>query len=584
MLSTLRTLLPYLLHHRWRYAAGVASLAMRVLFAAAVPFALKFAIDALAARGSTPLLLRYAGLLLGLAGAKAVFQYLTRRILIGASRDVEFELRNDLTARLLQMPLRFFGSYSTGDLMSRAVNDLNAVRMMLGPGVMFLIETAMTFAVALTIMSGVDWQLTALVFVPAPLVTLTVSYYGRRTHDRFQKVQERVSELTTAVEENLTAVRTIRAYARGNSEMRRFGERNDRLLSENMALIAIWRSMYPQLELLIGSTYAIVLGFGGWRTIQGVMTLGDFVMFMTYMAMLTWPMIGMGWVINLVERGGASLGRINEVLHHPVAIADGPRTDYSIEGLRGDIELRNVTVQYPSSNSPALDDVSIEIPAGHTIAIAGAVGSGKSTLLRLIARLVDPSSGTVLVDGADQQTIPLAVLRGSIGCVPQDSVLFHRSIRENLLFGRPQAADWEIEEACGVAQVWDDILALPEGLDTLVGERGVTLSGGQRQRLALARALLRDPRILILDDALSHVDAATEAQILARLRTYMRNRTALIVSHRTAAAETADFVLALDHGRVVERGAHDDLVALGGRYAAIYRRQALEEELVRDEA
>ncbi|MEZ5393616.1 MAG: ABC transporter ATP-binding protein [Bryobacterales bacterium] len=583
MLSTLRTLLPYLLHHRWRYAGGAASLAVRTLFAAAIPFALKFAVDALAARATTPLLMRYAAVLFGLAAAKGVFQYLTRRILIGASRDIEFELRNDLAGRLLDMPLRFYSTFSTGDLMSRSVNDLNAVRMMLGPGLMFLLETALTFAAALTVMSATDWQLTALVFLTAPLVTLTVSHYGRRTHDRFQKVQERVAELTSAIEEHLTAVRMVRVYARGDSELRRFGARNDRLLKENLALIDIWQRMYPRIELLVGSTYAVVLGFGGWRVIQGVMTLGDFVMFMTYMAMLTWPMISLGWVINLVERGGASLGRINEVLHHPVAIADGPLTNAGIDSLRGDLELRDVTVHYPSAAAPALENVSVEIPAGSAVAIVGTVGSGKSTFLRLIARLVDPSSGVVLVDGVDLRSAPLAVLRGSIGSVPQDSVLFHQTVRDNLLLGNPAATDWEIEEACSVAQVWEDIQALPQGLDTLVGERGVTLSGGQRQRLALARALLRDPRILILDDALSHVDAATEAQILDRLRTYMRNRTALIVSHRPAAAEAADFVLTLDHGRIVERGAHRELLALGGRYATIYRRRSLEEELLHDE-
>ncbi|MCB1020294.1 MAG: ABC transporter ATP-binding protein, partial [Acidobacteria bacterium] len=282
MLSTLRTLLPYLLHHRWRYAAGAASLAVRTLFAAAIPFGLKFAVDALAARATTPLLVRYAMILLGLAAAKGVFQYLTRLTLIGASRDIEFELRNDLAGRLLEMPLRFYSAYSTGDLMSRTVNDLNAVRMMLGPGLMFLLETALTFAAALTVMSATDWQLTALVFLAAPLVTLTVSHYGRRTHDRFQKVQERVAELTSAIGENLTAVRMVRVYQRGDSELRRFGERNDQLLEENMALIDIWQRMYPRIELLVGSTYAVVLGFGGWRVIQGVMTLGDFVMFMTY--------------------------------------------------------------------------------------------------------------------------------------------------------------------------------------------------------------------------------------------------------------------------------------------------------------
>lgn len=583
MLSTLRTLLPYLLHYRWRYAAGIASVVARTLFSASIPFALKYAVDALAARATTGLLLRYAAILLGLSVTKSLFQYATRRILIGTSRDIEYEIRNDFTARLLEMPLRFFHSFSTGDLMSRAVNDLNAVRMMLGPAVMFFLETSLTFAAVITVMSVTDWQLTALVFLPVPLVTLTVNYFGRKTHDRFEQVQASVSDLTTAVEENLTAVRTIRAYARGDSEQRRFQVRNDRLLDENMQLIGIWRRMYPQMEALIGLTFVIVLGFGGWRTMQGAMSVGAFVMFTSYMSMLTWPMISLGWVINLMERGSASLGRLKEVLEHPVAISDGPGTDYAISGLRGDLELRNVSVLYSGASTPSLADVSLEIPAGTTVAIVGAVGSGKTTFLRLVARLVDPSEGSVWIDGIEQRAIPLAVLRGSIGCVPQDSVLFHRSIRENLLLGRPDAADWEIEEACGVAQVWDEIQSFPQGLDTPVGERGVTLSGGQRQRLALARALLRDPRIMILDDALSHVDASTEAQILDRLRVYMRNRTALIVSHRPAAAEMADTVITLDHGRIVESGSHRELLALGGRYAAIYQRQAIEQELVRDD-
>ncbi len=582
MLSTLRTLLPYLLHYRWQYAAGFAALTARVAFAASVPFTLKFVIDALAARATTGLLMRYAGLLLALAFGRAVFQYATRRILMGVSRDIEYELRNDFAGRLLEMPLRFFGSFSTGDLMSRAVNDLNAVRMMLGQGLMFALETSLMFVAILGVMSTVDWQLTALVFLPVPLVTLTVSHYGRKTHERFLEVQQGMASLTTAVEESLTAARTIRAYARGDSELRRFGARNDRLFDRNMALIKVWQRMYPQIELLTGLTYAIVLGFGGWRAIEGELTVGDFVMFMTYMGILSWPMISVGWVINLAERASASLSRINEVLLHPVAIADGERTDYAIAGIRGDLEVRNVSVLYPGAAEPALADVSAEIPAGTTVAVVGAVGSGKTTLLRLVARLLDPTTGTVLVDGLEQRTIPLGLLRGSIGCVPQDSALFHRSVRENLLLGKPDAADWEIEEACGVAHVWDEILALPQGLDTPIGERGVTLSGGQRQRLALARALLRDPRILILDDALSHVDAATEAQILDRLRVYMRNRTALIVSHRPAAAEMADQVLTLEGGRIVERGSHQQLLGMGGRYAQIYRRQTLEEELTRD--
>ncbi len=582
MLSTLGTLVPYVIRYRWRYLAGFSSLAIKGLLAALVPILLKVAVDRLSDGGGVREVAWVAAGLAAIALAKAVFQFWMRWILIGISRDIEYDLRNDLTARLLRLPQRFYRSYRTGDLMSRAVNDLAAVRLLLGPGLMYSADVVLTFAVVLTVMAATDWRLTCLVFLPIPLVSLTVSYFGRKTHDRFQKAQEKLSELTALTQENLSNMRIVRAYAQNAAEVDRFAHLNGAYRDENLRLVALWRRFYPQLELLIGLTYVAVLGFGGIQVIDGRITVGSFVMFMSYMAILTWPMIGFGWVVNLVQRGTASLERLNEVLSYPTTIEDGPETDASLQSVRGDLRLRQVSLVYPGAERPTLDGVDLDAPAGRTIAIVGAVGAGKTTLLNVVPRLLEPTAGDVLIDGTPITRFPLDTLRGAIGYVPQESFLFSRSIRDNLLLGAPGAEDWQLEEAAAIASVWDDIQSFPAGLDTLVGERGVTLSGGQKQRVCLARALLRDPRILILDDALSSVDAVTEAAILENLSRFMRNRTTLIVSHRVSAAQFADSVGVLHAGRIAEFGSHAELLDLNGRYAELYRRQQLEEELVGD--
>ena len=579
MLSQLRTLFPYLIRYRWRYAAGFTALIFKILLAAAVPLVLRFAVDSLTASVTIELLWRWAALLLGLALVKGVFQYWMRLLLIGISRDIEYDLRNDLLEHLLRMSRKFFHSYRTGDLMSRATNDMNAVRLMIGAGIMHTVDVVLTFVVALAVMSSTDWKLTCLVFLPIPLVSFTVSYFGGRIHDRFQKVQEKFSDISALVQESLNSVRIVRAYAREHTEIDRFAGLNREYVGENLKLIRLWGKFYPLLEFLVGSTYVIVLWYGGRRVLEGDLTLGSFVMFMTYMAMLTWPMIGFGWVVNVVQRGTASLERMNELLKQVPDIADSPNTDSSFSGMRGDLEFRGVTFRYPGSERAALEDINLEIRAGESVAIVGPTGCGKTTLVDLVPRLIDPSEGTVLIDGVDARSIPLKVLRGAVGMAPQETFLFSETVRENIAFGRPEAEDWRVEEAARIADLDKDVTEFAKGYETFVGERGITLSGGQKQRTAIARAVLRDPRILILDDVLSSVDTVTEERILSQLRVVMRNRTTLLISHRTSTAQYADRIVVLVAGRIAESGTHEELLLKQGHYYELYQKQLIEQEL-----
>jgi ATP-binding cassette subfamily B protein len=581
MLSTLQTLFPYLLRYRWRYAAGLSALTLKNIAAAAIPLLLRWVIDETTAGAGLAILMQLAGLLLAVALAKAFFQYWMRWILIGISRDVEYDLRSDLFGHLVSLPQRFYQAYRTGDLMSRATNDMNAVRTMLGPGIMYSADVLLTFAVVLAVMSSTDWRLTCLVFIPVPLVSFTVSYFGRQTHERFRKVQERFSDLSSLAQESLSNIRIVRAYAHADAEVERFRETNQEYVAESLKLIGVWTRFYPIMEFLIGLTYIIVMWYGGREVIAGRISLGSFVMFMTYMGILTWPMIGFGWVVNVVQRGTASLARLNELLAQWPEIADHEGTDHSISEIRGDLELRNATVFYPGWETPALDDVSLYVPAGQTLAIVGPTGSGKTTLVNLIPRLLDPQRGSVLIDGVDVRRIPLAVLRRSVGLVPQETFLFSRSVAENIAFGSPQAEGWQIVEASQIAQLSREIDSFSNGYDTLIGERGITLSGGQKQRTAIARAVLRDPRILILDDAMASVDTETEENILEQLRIVMRNRTSLIISHRVSTAQHADRIVVLINGRIAESGRHEELLRQRGHYYELYQKQLLEEELER---
>lgn len=579
MLSALRTLVPYLIRYRWRLAAGSCALVAKSLLTIGIPIAIKLSIDELNADFQMARLAQWVGLLVGIALVKAAFQYWMRWVLIRISRDIEFDLRKDLFSRLLLFSQQFYSSYRTGDLMSRATNDMEAVRLLLGPGIMYSAEFFFVFAGVLTVMSLTDWRLTLLVFIPIPAISLTVSYFGKRIHDRFQRVQEGYADMSSTVQEHLTNVRIVRAFAKQRIGMEQFRKQNEAFVGENVQLIKLWGRFYPLLEVLIGLTYVIVLWHGGRQVLDGSMTLGSFVMFMSFMTVLTWPLIGFGWVVNLVQRGTASLGRLNEILRQHPDVADPAGERGEFVDIRGDIEFQDVTYTYPSSSQPAVEDITLRVPAGQTVAILGPTGSGKTTIAQLVARLFDPQKGRVVIDGMDARGLPLRSLRHAIGFVPQDTFLFGRSIRDNIAFGALGSEDWEIAEAAEVAQIAAEVDSFPDRYETVLGEKGINLSGGQKQRVSIARALLANPRILILDDASSSVDAETEEQILRNLETVMRNRTTLLITHRVSAARLAGRVIVLDKGKIVEEGLHEDLLNARGRYYELSQKQQLEEEL-----
>ena len=580
MLATLRTLAPYLLRYRWRYATGLTALFFRGALATALPYLIGRAIDELAS-GQTGNAQRLAILLLAVAAGKGVAQYAMRWILITISRDIEYDLRNDLTAHLVRLDRGFYARYRTGDLMARATNDLAQVRSLLGPGLMYTAEIGVVFVAVLSVMAWTDWGLTLLVFAPMPLVSLAAGYFGRRTHSQFRAVQQRFSGISTHVQEYLAGLRMLRAYNQARHEARRFDETNEAYMEASLGLVRIWRKFYPTLEFLVGFTGIAVLGFGGWRVLQGEITVGTFTMFLYFLAMLAWPLIGMGVVVNITQRGVASLGRLSEILKYQPCVADGPGEPRAHFHLRGSIEWRDITVRYPGASEPALRDVNLRVRAGQSLALIGPVGSGKSTLTNLVPRLLDATEGSVLVDGVDVHQLPLDTLRGAIGHVPQETFLFSRTIADNIRFGRPAASSAEIREAAEAAILDTNADSFPHGLETLVGERGITLSGGQKQRVAIARALLKNPSILVLDDATSSVDAQTEHALWSRLQQTMRNRTILIVTHRVSSARLADRIAVLDGGCVVDLGTHEELVQRSGLYARMHNRQQIEEELAR---
>ena len=580
MLATLRTLVPYLLRYRWRYAGGLTALLFRGVLAAGVPLLIGHAVDQLAA-GQQEAAVNAVWLLLGVAACKGIAQYAMRWILITISRDIEYDLRNDLSAHMVTLDRTFYERYRTGDLMARATNDLAQVRSLLGPGLMYTAEIGVVIAAVLSIMAWTDWLLTLVIVAPMPLISLVVGYFGRRTHEQFQSVQRRFSGISVRVQEHLAGLRMLRAYNQGPAEVGRFASANADYLEASLGLIRIWRSFYPLLELLVGLTGIGLLGFGSWRVLQGEMTVGTFTMFIYFLAMLTWPMIGMGVVVNITQRGVASLGRLNELLHYRPRIADAADASPSDGHVGGSIDWRAVSVQYPTASGYAVRDVSLSVPEGESLAIIGPVGSGKSTLASLVARLYDPTQGETLIAGVDVRRLPLEALRKRIGYVPQETFLFSRTIADNIRLGRPDASPDEVREAARISLLGTDEDNFPDGLETLVGERGITLSGGQKQRVALARALVTDPSVVVLDDATSSLDAETEHELLERMRQATRKRTLLIVTHRVSSARLADRIAVMDAGQVVDTGSHEELLARGGLYARIHERQRIEEELAK---
>ena len=585
-----RRLWPYLARYRRAFAIGILCVAAATGIQQLSPWVLKHAVDDLAAGVTRGKLAYYALLLLGLAIVGGLFRYLMRRIVIGISRDIEYDLRNDFFRHLERFPLSFYQANRTGDLMSRATNDLNAVRMMIGPSVMYSASTILTFVIAISMMLTIDPWLTLVALVPLPFVSISVKVFGSAIHRRFETIQAQLSDISAVVQEALSGVRVVRAYGQEAAELERFRRANEEYVRRNRGLIRLQGLFYPSMTFFLGIGALLVLWQGSREVIQGRITIGGLVAFNAYLVMLAWPMIAFGWVTNMIQRGLASWKRMLQVMDQQPSIAD-PGSDGADPGgysrrtaaIAGRIEFRNVTFAYDGRR--VLDGISAVIEPGQTVALVGATGSGKSTLISLLPRLHDPEPGTVFIDGTDVRDIPFSVLRRAIGFVPQEPFLFSDTLGDNVAFSPVIASlpredrDRAVQEAAAVSRLDKDVADFPHAYATTVGERGITLSGGQKQRTALARAVALDPRILILDDALSAVDTYTEEEILSRLRGVMKRRTSIIVSHRISTVREADQILVLESGRIAERGTHDSLVSAGGLYAELYRQQLLEEEL-----
>jgi ATP-binding cassette subfamily B protein len=579
--KSLRPLYPYL--KKYRRGFLISTLCVLLLNGIAVQFpqVIKTALDYLQNGGrSINRLGFYALLLVLIAGTKGIFQYLTRWIVIGISRDIEFDLRNDLFQHLEQLSYPYYQRTRTGDIMARATNDLNAVRMLLGPAIMYSANTLVFTAGALIYMMKISPKLTFYTFLPLPVASIVIQYFGRQIHERFEKIQAMFSDISARAQENFSGARVIRAYAQENAEVRQFEVANTEYIARSLPLARLMGLLWPTLELTLGLAVVLVLWLGGREVLLNHITVGQFGAFLTYMIQLTWPVIALGWVINIFQRGTASLKRINEIMLEKPEITDDPALLASlppVKELSGEIEFRSLNFAY--NGTPVLHDVNLHIPAGSSLAIVGPTGSGKTTLMNLIPRVYDAEPGTVLIDGRTIRGIPIEELRRNIGFVPQETFLFSDTVRENIAFGVEEATDEEVREAAEAANIAADIESFPDGYNTVVGERGLTLSGGQKQRTAIARAIIRNPRILILDDALSSVDTQTEDKILNHLREIMRGRTTIFISHRVSTVRNADRIAVLHGGRIVELGTHDELIAREGYYTDLYNKQLLEEEL-----
>jgi ATP-binding cassette subfamily B multidrug efflux pump len=578
-MDDLRKFARYFRAYKKSLVTGILSILASVVIGLLIPLIVGHAVDDLLKTGVTwGKLTRYSLIILGVSLVSGAFLFLQRRILIGMSRHVEYDLRRDFYAHLVDQPLSFFQEHRTGDLMARATNDLAAVRQLAGPMIMYTLQTIFVVIIVLPLMLHISVRLTLLLFITMPLVSLTVKYFGQQVHVRFEKIQDFFAQISARAQENFSGVRVVRAYAQENAEIAAFQSLNYEYAERNLSLVRVGAVMRPLMQFLIGAGFVLIIWYGGMLASHHEMTTGEFTEFNLYLTRLIWPLIALGYVINLYQRGTASLKRMNAIMavQPDIKDADGVKPQPPVEGK---IEFRNLTFRYHETDDPVLQDINLTIEAGQTVAFVGRTGSGKSTLANIISRLIETPSGTVLVDNIPVRDYPLAQLRGSIGYVPQETFLFSDSLAENIAFGVEKAERAEIEWAAEIAGLSEDISGFPDGFETMVGERGITLSGGQKQRTAIARAVIRQPKILILDDALSSVDTYTEEKILGRLRGVMSDRTSIIISHRISTVRDADLICVLDDGRLVERGTHSELLALHGEYADLYERQLLEEEL-----
>ena len=588
-MKSLLRLLPYLKKYKRTLLWGLLTVVMSNVFTVFQPQIVGNAIDKLKSGIETKNIdgagiLFYAAALVALNLIAGIFTYLTRQTIIVVSRHIEFDLRNDFLKHIQKLSLSYYQNTPTGDLMAHATNDIGSVRTVVGPGIMYPSDTLMTLSMVLIMMFLTNWQITLYALIPMPLVSYAVYKLGKQIHKKFEERQEQFSILTTRAQENLSGIRIVKAYVREEYEIDRFKKISWEYLKKNLVLAKIQSILWPLMFLLVGSSLVIIVYVGGLKVINGEISIGTLTAFFGYLTLLIWPMIAFGWVTNLLQQGAASMGRLMRIMDTEPDIRDADETDTSIKDIQGRIEFRNVSFTHKNVQSPTLNNINLEIPQGTTIAIVGYTGSGKSTVINLIPRLYDVTSGELLIDGINIKKIPLEVLRSNIGYVQQETFLFSDTLKENILYGVSE--DGGIEEmmenvvtVAEVSQIAKDVKEFPKEYDTMLGERGITLSGGQKQRTSIARAVMRNPKILILDDALSAVDTYTEEEILKRLRSVMKDRTSIIISHRISTVKDADMIVVLNNGEIVERGNHNELVALGGIYADLYEKQLLEEEL-----
>jgi ATP-binding cassette, subfamily B, multidrug efflux pump len=578
-MKNLFTLKKYFLRYKKKLLLGFLFIVLSDVASVYVPLLMRDSIDALQKNATSGLLLRYGLLIVAASLISGIFRYFIRQTIIVVSREIEFDLRGDFWKHIQQLPLRFFQNNSTGNIMAHATNDINAVRMFLGPAVMYSTDTAVTLILVLSLMFSLNFSLTIYALIPLPILSFAVFKIGKKIHKKFTVIQEKFAELTTMAQENFSGIRVVKSYVREESEMKRYSEESKIYIRKNLNLVRIQGLFMPLLFLITGLSIIIVIWAGGIKTINGEITLGELTAFIVYLGFLIWPVIALGWVTNIVQQGEASMKRLNKIINEPYEIDDTDLTDNSIKTISGEIEFKNVSFSYGDGHPEILKNINLKIVRGSTLAIMGFTGSAKTSFINLIPRLYDCTNGEVLIDGKNVKQIPLEILRTNIGLVQQESFLFSDTVMNNLTFGLKDIDGKFVREASSIAQFDNDVDSFPNKYETIVGERGITFSGGQKQRASLARALAINPKILILDDSFSSVDTNTEEEILKRIKNFMKERTSIIISHRISTVKDADKIIVLNEGRIAEQGTHNELVELGGIYADLHFKQLLEKEL-----